>query len=161
MAQKWPKIAKMAQKLPKMAQKLAPAEKKIAQIYLQHLQLFASQILCSYVLLKMENRLPCTDGCWWYFGLISRSSCTTWTPSGMIGQFFAAAWDKKSPEFWQLQLQIGHRGTKSWCQNSKPNKMLVLALFLLSSVQPLPRQASDEVKLDLETLILNKTCLKK
>ena len=38
--------------------------------------------------------------------------------------------------------------------------MLVLVLFLLSSVQPLPRQASDEVKLDLETLILNKTCLK-
>ena len=34
MAQKLPK---MAQKLPKMAQKLAPA-----QIYLQHLQLFAS-----------------------------------------------------------------------------------------------------------------------
>ena len=40
-AQKWPKIVKMAQKWPKMAQKLAPAE-KIAQIYLQHLQLFAS-----------------------------------------------------------------------------------------------------------------------
>ena len=40
-AQKLPKIAKMAQKLPKMAQKLAPPE-KIAQIYLQHLQLFAS-----------------------------------------------------------------------------------------------------------------------
>ena len=42
LAQKWPKIAKMAQKWSKMAQKLAPAEKKIAQIYLQHLQLFAS-----------------------------------------------------------------------------------------------------------------------
>ena len=41
MAQKWPKIAKMALKLPKMAQKLAPA-KKIAEIYLQYLQLFAS-----------------------------------------------------------------------------------------------------------------------
>ena len=27
MAQKWPKIAKMAHKLPKIAQKLAPAEK--------------------------------------------------------------------------------------------------------------------------------------
>ena len=41
MAQKLPKIAKMAQKLPKMAQKLAPA-KKIAEIYLQYLQLFPS-----------------------------------------------------------------------------------------------------------------------
>ena len=41
MAQKWPKIAKMALKLPKMAQKLAPA-KNIAEIYLQYLQLFAS-----------------------------------------------------------------------------------------------------------------------
>ena len=41
LAQKWPK---MAQKWPKIAQKLAPAEKKIAQIYLQHLQLFASLI---------------------------------------------------------------------------------------------------------------------
>ena len=27
MAEKWPKIAQMAQKLPKMAQKLAPAKK--------------------------------------------------------------------------------------------------------------------------------------
>ena len=43
MAQKGPKIAKMAQKLPKMAQKLAPA-KKIAEIYLQYLQLIASLI---------------------------------------------------------------------------------------------------------------------
>ena len=41
MAQKWPKISKMAQKLPKMAQKLAPA-KKIAEIYLPYLPLFAS-----------------------------------------------------------------------------------------------------------------------
>ena len=128
---------------------------------------FYEKSIC-YVLLKMEIRLPCTYWSWWYFDLISNGSPTvcTYKLYNMNSQrydrsVFTAAWDKKPPEFWQLQLQIGHRGTKSWCQNSKPNKMLVLALFLLSSVQPLPRQASDEVKLDLETLILNKTCLKK
>ena len=45
MAQKWLKIAKIAQKLPKMAQKLAPAKKKIAEIYLPYLPLFASLVL--------------------------------------------------------------------------------------------------------------------